>query len=365
MNKHNFDITLPHASLRYADELIANKPMSSAVKIAMRRVQKANHKLMNSLKELIAERIKNALEKGAIINRPIPLFLQDIFENPTERVLKGPVAKKELARSVLEHVKTRAPWVVKDSTVHDPLIRDMANEYDVSDGDDLWNVYLRALRSNPDGKGRSNLNPQTAPKPFIILPISLFNRNQTQENKNKIDYIFKTTPGATLVVDYEDAKVAYGLVGLHKDDPIPLPYSIQHISFVGERIESIPNGFLRDCQGLRSVDMRGLRNTTEIGDEFLMNCQMLASINLSELSKLKRVERHFLLQCNSLTSVDMRGLLALEEVGDYFLAYCDSLRSVDLTGLSKLEGVGMYFLLGSEKLEELNITGVHWPARVK
>lgn len=194
-------------------------------------------------KNKLAAHIKGEIAEGAIITRPIPKFLQDTFEavtldpNQVERVLRPLVTEGRLDRSVLEHIKTRPnPWVVRGETLHDHMILNIADEYDVFDQNRL-SAY-------------QNVSPV---KRFVMVPIGLIRNDGNQKlNKDIVGRMFEANSDATLVVDYGNATVADGLAFAGR---AALLDSVRHISFVGENVTSIGDYFLCDCIDLTSVDL--------------------------------------------------------------------------------------------------------------
>lgn len=249
----------------YAEAIIASKLAPDEVMNVMRRVPKSAYRLMENLTQIIVTQINKALAEGAIITQPMPPFLQGAFEavrldpNQVKNVLKGH------NESVIKHIKTRAPWVVKGSTAHDQMILNMAKEYDVFDQN-----LLRAYQNG------------SLVKPFAVVPVGL-----TKSNKAIIDNIFTANPNATLVVDYGDAIVADGLGYNFLIRKNSLPDSVRHISFIGEKITSIKDSFLSNCPGLISVDLSGLSSLTSVGNLLLRNHNReLKSVDLRNVTEL-------------------------------------------------------------------------------
>ena len=120
----------------------------------------------------------------------------------------------------------------------------------------------------------------------------------------------------------------------------------------------IPDNFMKRWEG-ESIAFINAEEVTAIGDGFLGECQFLKSLDLAPLTNVTTIGHGFLVRCRrSLASLDLAPLTNVTTIGDYFLEGCSKLTSLDLTPLANVTTIGHGFLWWCDNLESENIT---WP----
>jgi hypothetical protein len=122
------------------------------------------------------------------------------------------------------------------------------------------------------------------------------------------------------------------LVDLQKVDSRTIgPFLVVEL---GDKIESVPNDFLRGAKQLRSVRLPS--SLTSMGDSAFANSSV-NEIDMSRCTKLKTIGECFL-SWSSIASIDLSGCVELESLPDQFLRGTRQLRSVRLP--SSLTSIG-------------------------
>ena len=94
------------------------------------------------------------------------------------------------------------------------------------------------------------------------------------------------------------------------------------ITKVKSGIVSIDDNFLKDCSGLETIDLSGLKDIVSVGQNFLSGCSKLNEIDLSPMTSLAHVGTGFANKCANLTELNIGSLKATYfDNSEYTLAH--------------------------------------------
>ena len=121
--------------------------------------------------------------------------------------------------------------------------------------------------------------------------------------------------------------------------------------FTGRISGTLPEWFLNDCAGLKSLDLSPLSLITVISEGFLSGCTGLTSLDFTPMCNVTALPEWFLEGLTGLTAINFSGFKnGVTELPIGFLGNCSSLETLDFSGLGGVAEMPMGFLKGCSSL---------------